>query len=416
MSVAADRGAAGAEAARGFRPEGAAADASPLPCLSYNNCIEGSEEDGEWVPQRVDRTKANQGRRLAFQAVGLVGDFVGYWGHEHTAMWTLTAEDIPTPREFARRWHSLRTNELSWLNGYLRFLEPQQRGSPHYHVLAAVEWDLCPASFDWGAFRATNRQRGETRGEFDRRRRTSDWRASRATYVDSAPQLTRETWKRLRAVLPKYGFGKSEFLPLRDATGAAVYTGGYLRAGVQHRFGAWKGARLIEADRITSKSWRNHGRQFMFNQAAERIWRFQLCEWAKMSGCADSDEIAVKFGSRWCFHHRERIMLIEAPDIEFTGVNQDGKPLPRVNLREYQRVGRIALLNAFAAANGMTQGEAFNYLFQRGTIFDITPLSNPAIREELLLRDGRDRRLAREADQPGDVYVDWKEGNDDNPF
>lgn len=401
-----------------------------LPCPSYNNCIENDRHgevvvdqsqyaEGYKIPVEEDQSRRNAGRRLAFQAVGLVGDFVQYWGHEHVAMWTLTpcGNHMPTPKEFARNWHSLRTNELGWAKGYLRFLEPQQRGAPHYHVLVAVAWDLKPSEFNWAAFNETCQLRCksskaylETREQYAARRKTAGWRVARAAYVESAAEETRAMWKRLRDVLPKYGFGRSEFLPLRDTTGAAVYTGGYLRAGVQHRFGAWKGVRLIEADRVSSNLWRNHGRQFMFNQCAERIWRHQLGVWAKMVGCADSDEISARFGPRWCFHHRDRIMQIDAPDIEFTAVNQDGKPLPRVNLREYQHFGRVKHAAAFAAANGWTYGEAWNYLYQRGTVFDCTPFTNPALREEVILTDAQDRRFKRlDNELPCDVYVDWKE-------
>lgn len=402
MSVGRDGDAAGAEAPRGSRPQGGAAGASALPCLSYNNSIGDFGETGSELAPFEIRRKANEGRRLAFQAVGLVGDFVRYWGHVHCAVWTLTAKDVPTPREFAARWNSLRTNELDWLKGYLRFLEPQQRGSPHYHILAAVGWDMLPQSFDWGAHLTAKRKLGESAGEFKQRRRTAAWFEAKRNYVASSAPETRSLWGQLRKVLPKYGFERSEFLPLRDKTGAAVYMGGYLRTGVAHRFGAWKGARLIEADRVTSLLWRNHGRQFMFNQCAERIWRHQLSVWAKMVGCVDTDEIALKFGSRWCFHYRDRIMQIDAPDIEFTAVNQDGKPRPKVNLWSYQLVGRVAHAAAFAEANGMSQAEAWNYLFQRGTIFDCTAFTNPAIREEVLLLSARARRLELDVDIPGE--------------
>lgn len=407
MNVEVDLGEAGT-APVGGRPA--------LPCLSYNNCTETVYAEGTKVPFDADKGRANAGRKLAFQAVGLVGDFVAFWGHEHVAMWTITTEDIPNPREFAKRWHSLRTHELGWLKGYLRFLEPQQRGAPHYHILAAVEWDLKPTEFDWVSYQQTCRQRCkasgaflETREQYAARRKTKEWRDARARYVASCPKETRAIWGELNAVLPRYGFGRSELLPLRDKTGAAVYTGGYLRTGVQHRFGEWKGARLIEADRVTSQLWRNHGRQFMFNQTAERIWRYQLATWARMVGCADLDDVAHKFGPKWCFHHRDRIMQIDAPDLDFVAVNQDGKPMEPVNLRMYQEMGRVSICAAFAEANGMTAQEAYNYLYQRGGIFECTSFTNPAIRDEALLMSSRARRLAKEDARKGIETWHFKE-------
>jgi len=129
-----------------------------------------------------------------------------------------------------------------------------------------------------------------------------------------------------------------------------------------------------------------------------------------MVGCANTDEIAAKFGPKWCFHHRDRIMQIPAPNVEFTAINQDGKPLPRVNLLMYQWEGRALHALAFSQANGWEYSEAFNYLYQRGTMFAQTSLTNPAVREADTLLSSRARRLAREEAQPGNVYLHWKDG------
>lgn len=371
-----------------------------LPCLSKNNSTESeAEEIAVWLTRKESakrRERQKAGRKLAFQAVGLVGDFAAHWGHGHVAMLTLTVEEQNvSPREFARRWNSFKTHEGGWINGFLRFLEPQQRGTPHYHVLVATGFDLAPNAFNWAAFNETRRQEGEPKAEFDRRRKSPEWRAACQAYARSAVPELRELWRHLRKVLPRYGFGRTELLPLRDKTGAAVYCGGYLRTGAQERYGAWKGARLIECDRVSSQMWRKHARGFQFNQTAERIWRFQLGKWATSVRCRDEEELRKRFGSNWCFRHRDEIMRIDAPDLIYVGVNQDGKALPAVNLRDYQEAGRISIAAAHAQANGWSQAESYSYLFQRGTRFDGFGLLNPAIREHVLATGPQVKRPTR---------------------
>jgi hypothetical protein len=63
-------------------------------------------------------------------------------------------------------------------------LEPQKNGRPHYHNLAAVEFDTCPDQFDWEAFAGSCEAYAQ-----------KDWarfRTLRARYVASAcPELVR---------------------------------------------------------------------------------------------------------------------------------------------------------------------------------------------------------------------------------
>jgi hypothetical protein len=64
---------------------------------------------------------------------------------------------------------------------------------------------------------------------------THNWTAVRLTkeYKASAPLAVRAIWKRLREALPRYGLGRSEFLPMRKGSEAlSVYVGKYLEAGL----------------------------------------------------------------------------------------------------------------------------------------------------------------------------------------
>ena len=63
-------------------------------------------------------------------------------------------------------------------------------------------------------------------------------------------------WALLRKVLPRYGLGRAELLPLRKCKEAiSEYIGKYLEAGLVIRKHSWKGCRRVEFDRRNKTGW-----------------------------------------------------------------------------------------------------------------------------------------------------------------
>lgn len=323
------------------RPDGAGrsrAERGPaclagLPCQNRNNSTEGyrfferpdsvgmvqSSDGRSWVALREDTfvnldALSTAERKAAFQLRGNIDSFVGKWGAQHCAFWTLTDLEGLTPREFARRWNSLLAHHGEWIRGYIRVLEPQSGGNPHYHVIAAVGWDMQPASFDWEAFDQAMRQRWETREAFRLRQRTPEWRELRRRYVASSAVETVALWKRLRRHLLGYGLGRSEFLPIRKIGAITEYVGKYLEAGIRIRIHGWKGARRIETDRRTSALWKTYSRRFSWVSPGAKLWRKRVAEVADLLGVADLTGIADQIGSRWAYWLRG---YVTAPDEEW---------------------------------------------------------------------------------------------------
>src|SRR5688572_14045589 len=113
--------------------------------------------------------------KAAFHLRLNVASFVEHWGRNHTLFFTLTDEANLHPTQFARRWNSFLVRNGNWITSFIRVLEPQKSGRPHYHLLVAVPFDTRPDNFDWKAFDECQHER-HVNGP------TSAFRALRARY------------------------------------------------------------------------------------------------------------------------------------------------------------------------------------------------------------------------------------------
>jgi hypothetical protein len=232
-----------------------------------------------------------------------VASFVEHCGRNHCLFFTVTDEANLHPSQFARRWNSFMVRNGSWIVSFIRVLEPQKQGRPHYHLLVAVEWDTRPDSFDWQAFDECQRER-QANGP------TPLFRELRARYkASAAPELV-AMWSLLRKALPRYGLGRAELLPLRKGKDAiSEYIGKYLEAGLVLRRHSWKGCRRVEFDRRAKLGWLACSRVFAWHSPGARAWRTRVGQLAAALGARDMQGIRHRLGLRWAYHLRETITL-----------------------------------------------------------------------------------------------------------
>jgi hypothetical protein len=140
-------------------------------------------------------------RKAAFKLRMDLEAFVRHYGRNHCAFFTVTDPEDVHPREFAKRWNSYRTNEGGWIVDYIKVVEPQENGRPHYHFVVAVNWDMEPERFDWQAFKDAQKAfRGHHYTLY--RHLTKRYRATAAA-------KTVEQWGTNRRVLRGYGLGRA---------------------------------------------------------------------------------------------------------------------------------------------------------------------------------------------------------------
>jgi hypothetical protein len=174
--------------------------------------------------------------------------------------------------------------------------------------LVAVEWDTRPDGFDWVAFDAAQKERRENGASVL-------FREQRARYKASAARELVALWALLRKVLPRYGLGRSELLPVRKCEEAiAAYVGKYLEGGLVIKKHSWKGCRRVECDRRAKEDWFACSRGFAWHSAGAVAWRARVGEVGAVLGVADTAGIKRKLGPKWAYRLRDTITMASEED------------------------------------------------------------------------------------------------------
>jgi hypothetical protein len=207
-------------------------------------------------------------------------------GLERLGFLTLTFGDqVTDAKEAQRRYNSLNTGILRERYPYaIRVVERQKSGRIHYHLVIALVDDI-RSGFSFADLE-TKRGRGR---------------------YQSANAALKAEWKFWRENAEKYGFGRTELLPVKStAEGIARYVGKYISKHVEGRSLADKGIRLVEY----SKGARMQSSRFAFNTLGAKLARAKVGELARAMN-SEFSEIHKHLGRRWCFRFRRQIALIQ---------------------------------------------------------------------------------------------------------
>jgi hypothetical protein len=201
-------------------------------------------------------------------------------GLERVGFLTLTfAEHITDRKEAQRRWHSLRTSILKKRYGrILRVFERQHSGRIHFHVLIALPDDI------------------RTGFSFDD--------AARGVYR-SANAALRSEWAFWRRTAPRYGFGRTELLPIKNPAAMGKYVGKYIGKHLDVRLFEDKGVRLVQC----SQGWKSTSSQFSWNSPGAWCYRQKLRSFAVKRGCGSMADLSRLLGRSWGHTHRDVIAL-----------------------------------------------------------------------------------------------------------
>jgi hypothetical protein len=146
---------------------------------------------------------------------------------------------------------------------------------PHYHLLVVMAEDI-RTGFDFAAVK---------RGHYG-----------------SASEYLRREWKFWRDMAPKYGFGRTELLPIKKtAEGVAKYIGKYISKHIGQRLPEDKGARLVRYSKGTNRI----GIRFSWVSPGAYMWRSKLGTFCRMMNLnSDNYKIFLKewFGKNWIYH------------------------------------------------------------------------------------------------------------------
>ena len=275
--------------------------ATPLPCLNSNISIEHTDSSqiatssGDDLEGGADRHSgapvplSTQHRKSSFvlkESVQLLADREGL---HNLGFLTLTfREHILCPREAQKRLNSLLSNVIKKRYcDYVGVMERQKSGRIHYHLLVVVGFDI-RTNFDFDGIKNHD--------------------------YSSASDALRSEWSFWRSTAPKYGFGRTELLPIQSSTEAiAKYVGKYIAKHCENRNPEDKGVRLVRY----SKNARAGTTRFQFQSEGSADWRRKVSIFAQIlqerhpeQKISELSDISKVLGKRWAYRHRDYILSL----------------------------------------------------------------------------------------------------------
>lgn len=247
----------------------------PLPCLNSNNST------------KTNRL-STQHRKTAYNLKQSVALLASRYGIEHLGFLTLTfREHITCPKEAQRRLNSLLTHVIrERYEDYICVLERQKSGRIHYHLIVVTRFDL--------------------------RKGVNFEEMANGVYKSAGSSLRRE-WAFWRNTAPKYGFGRTELLPIRSNESAiSKYVGKYISKHIEARKEEDKGVRLVRY----SQGAKSGTTRFSFYSPGSIEWRRKVKAFAELVSRTkgvqinELSDLSRHLNKRWAYHHRDFILAI----------------------------------------------------------------------------------------------------------
>lgn len=256
-----------------------------LPCLYSINCTENLPT----TSIGTNKLSTNH-KKTAFILGESVSIFCDRHKITHVGFLTLTFPiTLRDPKVAQKRLHSFLTHILTpRYKNHISVFERQESGSIHYHFLVSLAQDI------------------KTGIDFEQLEKRN---------YKSANKYLKSEWKFLRDTAPKYGFGRTELLPVKTNQEAmAKYIGKYIAKHLEVREYQDKGIKLVRY----SDGARIGNNRFNFISEGSKMWRLKLREFATHvedhipHAIVNSPLDFQKYlGPSWAYKNRDYILNIE---------------------------------------------------------------------------------------------------------
>lgn len=252
-------------------------EAKSLPCLNSNISTDHAVK------------LSTQHKKTAFLLTQTVSNFISEFGLENCGFLTLTfAQHIVCAKEAQKRLNSLFSHVIKPRYGeYVGVFERQKSGRIHYHLLVSLKGDI--------------------RTGFNFQDIAKHDYSTANTYL-------RGEWAFWRKTAKKYGFGRTELLPVKsNAEGIGKYVGKYIAKHTEHRDWRDKGVRLVRY----SSGARIGTTRFQFVSKGSAEWRSKVAKFAEIASelfgepIKNLDDLSAIVGKRWAYQWREEILNID---------------------------------------------------------------------------------------------------------
>ena len=256
-----------------------------LPCLYSINCTENLPT----TSIGTNKLSTNH-KKTAFILGESVSIFCDRHKITHVGFLTLTFPiTLRDPKVAQKRLHSFLTHILTpRYKNHISVFERQESGSIHYHFLVSLAQDI------------------KTGIDFEQLEKRN---------YKSANKYLKSEWKFLRDTAPKYGFGRTELLPVKTNQEAmAKYIGKYIAKHLEVREYQDKGIKLVRY----SDGARIGNNRFNFISEGSKLWRLKLREFATHvedhvphSIINSPLDFKKYLGPSWAYKNRDYILNIK---------------------------------------------------------------------------------------------------------
>jgi hypothetical protein len=225
-------------------------------------------------------------RKRLFAAQENMRGYVRRVGEDRIGVLTLTtADECRSLREFQRRWNSLMTNFVRrlWKSGVWVRERQMRTGNWHGHALVDVGFEIRP-EFPFEEVANSNYRNVDDR--------------------------VRDLWKQMREKAPRFGFGRTELLPIKSNSEWAIkYLTGYLGKALLSEkaigeekarlFGAWGCLRSVYS---------------RFDWVSGRMVRKKKAWLSWVHDLADEEAVGRAYSNAWWFRLGESLMRVILPE------------------------------------------------------------------------------------------------------
>lgn len=307
------------EVSRAGLPEGERSGS--LPCLFYNNSTENirgsatAKEKQAFIYSTLKllspyHRKQAETLHLNVKRVVDLAKSV-----DHIGFLTLTFKDNVTDHKVAyKRFRSMNSHFLSkspLFGEWVCVKERQKRGAWHYHLVVQLSEDI-RTGFDFGKYGKACKMKYFQLPYLHSL--NAPYRKEMKEAMETVSPYLKKIWKTLREELPKYGFGRSELLPvLSNEDGLARYIGKYIGKHIGERKRSDKGVRLVNY----SKNWVKNSPKFQWHTENTQKWRKNLKQFVnRYGGGAENADMAMLqmkmiYGPNWLFNFSQDIMYFD---------------------------------------------------------------------------------------------------------
>ncbi len=141
----------------------------------------------------------------------------------------------------------------------------------------------------------------------------AEWRENSERYNASASTDIKNAWNALTKAGQRCGFGRTNALPIKNATATGFYLAKCITNGFRERNPEDQGIRRV-------RFWGNYPRKvspkfYRLTKGATR-WRGKMAFCARVLGFEDFDDFAKCFGPQWFIYLKRIIRLVPIPVAE----------------------------------------------------------------------------------------------------